>query len=169
MALSCESHPSWEHWGSLTPSSAQKPWKTSATRATWSCHAPEMNVLVEMSSEFSLYNRSREVSDKTKKWQYSNWFMAKPGASASRISTLCRDTGRFTVSWHNRDCCSWANTHTRSYPGHCYAGCVHVGCTLHSEIQHKSTLLIYRRHCLLLTKTKADRCRICICLQFSYF
>lgn len=34
-----------------------------------SCHAPEMNVLVEMSWESSLYNWSREVSDKTKKWQ----------------------------------------------------------------------------------------------------
>lgn len=169
MALSCESHPSWEHWGISDSQFCTETMENQCNQSHRSCHAPEMNVLVEMSSESSVYNWSREVSDKTKKWQYSNWFMAKPGASASRISTLCRDTGRFTVPWHNRHCCSWADTHTRSYLGHCYAGCIHVGCSLHSEIQHKSMLLIYRRHCLLHTKTKADRCRICICLQFSYF
>lgn len=161
MALSCESHSSWEHSDSQLCTETME---NQCYQSHRSCHAPGMNVLVEMSSE-SFPSWSREVSQRN--GNCNNWFMAKPGASASRISTLCRDTGRFTVPWHNKHCCSWANTHTRSCLGHCNAGCNHVGCTHHSE--HKSTLLIYRRHCLLLTKTKTDRCRICICLQFSYF
>lgn len=95
------------HWKPVPSEPQQLPW-------------PWNDVLVEMSPESPLYNWSRKVPDKTKR------FMAKPGASACRISALCRDTGRFTVPWPSRHCCSWGNTHTRSYLGQCYAGCAHA-------------------------------------------